>query len=92
MALPWAGPGGGNSTADPLLTYVPKLEETYFTSWEQARVMRKNVDEARAQPTPSLLIASTVLTGVHFAVDVVAAMVLFAGSVLLWRAWGRNGV
>jgi membrane-associated phospholipid phosphatase len=40
----------------------------------------------------TLLIASTVLTGVHFAIDVVAAMVLFAGSVLLWRAWGRNGL
>jgi PAP2 superfamily len=40
----------------------------------------------------TLLIASTVLTGVHFAIDVVAAVVLFAGSVLLWRAWGRTGL
>jgi hypothetical protein len=40
----------------------------------------------------TLLIASTLLTGVHYAIDVVAAVVLFAGSVLLWRAWGRNGL
>jgi hypothetical protein len=40
----------------------------------------------------TLLIASTVLTGVHYAIDVVGAVVLFAGSVLLWRAWGRNGL
>jgi membrane-associated phospholipid phosphatase len=40
----------------------------------------------------TLMIASTVLTGVHYAIDVVGAVVLFAGSVLLWRAWGRNGL
>jgi membrane-associated phospholipid phosphatase len=40
----------------------------------------------------ALLIASTVLTGVHYAIDVVGGVILFAGSVLLWRAWGRNGL
>jgi PAP2 superfamily len=40
----------------------------------------------------TLLIASTILTGAHYGIDVVATVVLFAGSVLLWRAWGRNGV
>jgi hypothetical protein len=40
----------------------------------------------------TLLIASTVLTGAHYGIDVVATVVLFAGSVLLWRAWGRNGL
>jgi membrane-associated phospholipid phosphatase len=40
----------------------------------------------------TLLIVSTVLTGVHYAIDVVGAVVLFAGSVLLWRGWGRNGL
>src|ERR1700676_3824279 len=40
----------------------------------------------------TLLIASTVLAGAHYAIDIVATVVLFAGSVLLWRAWGRNGL
>jgi hypothetical protein len=40
----------------------------------------------------TLMIASTVLTGAHYGVDVVATVVLFAASVLLWRAWGRNGL
>jgi hypothetical protein len=40
----------------------------------------------------TLLIASTMLTGAHYGIDVVATVVLFAGSVLLWRAWGRNGL
>jgi hypothetical protein len=40
----------------------------------------------------TLLIASTVLTGAHYAVDVVATIVLFAGSVLLWRTWRRRGL
>jgi hypothetical protein len=40
----------------------------------------------------TLLIASTVLTGAHYGIDIVATVVLFAGSVLLWRAWGRNGL
>jgi hypothetical protein len=42
MALPWAGPGGGNSTNDPMLTHVPALGETTgFASWAQAQVMRE---------------------------------------------------
>ena len=40
MALPWNGPGGGNSPADPMLKHIPQLSETVFTSWEQAQVMR----------------------------------------------------
>ncbi len=36
----WAGPGGNNSTNNPLLTYVPQLSETTnFTSWTSAQVM-----------------------------------------------------
>jgi hypothetical protein len=38
--LPWTGLGGGNSAADPMLTYIPQLSETFFTSWEDAQVMR----------------------------------------------------
>jgi hypothetical protein len=40
----------------------------------------------------TLLIASTVLAGAHYAIDIVATVVLFAGSVLVWRVWGRNGL
>jgi membrane-associated phospholipid phosphatase len=40
----------------------------------------------------ALLIASTVLTGAHYAIDVAATVLLFWGSVLLWRAWGRSGL
>src|SRR5262249_2445538 len=40
MALPWSGPGGGNSSEDPLLKHVPSLSETTtFPSWAQAQVM-----------------------------------------------------
>ena len=41
MSLPWSGPGGGNSAADPRFKYLPQLAETQFTSWEQAQVMRE---------------------------------------------------
>ncbi len=41
MPLNWSGPGGGNSTIDPQLTYVPALGETYFTDWAQAQVMKQ---------------------------------------------------
>ena len=41
MSLPWIGPGGNNSAADPLLTHLPEVAETHFTSWEQAQVLRK---------------------------------------------------
>jgi hypothetical protein len=40
----------------------------------------------------ALLIAATVLTGAHYAVDVLATFALFAGSVCLWRAWGQRGL
>jgi len=36
----WAGPGGGNVIADPLLKHVPQVSETFFTTWSQAQVMR----------------------------------------------------
>jgi hypothetical protein len=39
-----------------------------------------------------LMIASTVLTGAHYGIDVVATLALFAGSVLLWRRWLGKGV
>ena len=37
-----------------------------------------------------LLIAATVLTGAHYGIDVLASLALFAGSVVLWRAWIRR--
>jgi len=40
LPMPWAGPGGGNLVADPMLKHIPKVSETQFTSWEQAQVMR----------------------------------------------------
>ena len=39
-----------------------------------------------------LLISATVLTGAHYAIDVVMTVVLFAVSVWLWRIWGRSGL
>jgi hypothetical protein len=39
MPLAWSGPGGGNSTADPVFKHIPQLSETYFTNWTQAQVM-----------------------------------------------------
>lgn len=41
MALPWSGPGGNNSAADPMLTHIPTIAETQFTSWEQAQILRE---------------------------------------------------
>lgn len=41
MPLPWTGPGGGNSAADPLLNHIPELSETQFTSFTQAQVLRE---------------------------------------------------
>jgi hypothetical protein len=41
MPLPWAGPGTGNSTADPMLAHIPQLAETYFTNWAEAQVMKQ---------------------------------------------------
>ena len=38
------------------------------------------------------LIASTVLTGAHYGVDVLATLVLFAVSLLVWRRWGSRGL
>jgi Lamin Tail Domain/Bacterial TSP3 repeat len=41
MPLAWAGAGTNNSTANPVLTYVPQLSETTnFNSWESAQVLR----------------------------------------------------
>ncbi|MEO6035272.1 MAG: thrombospondin type 3 repeat-containing protein, partial [Verrucomicrobiota bacterium] len=40
MQLPWTGPGGNNSTADPLFNHTPLLSETVFTNWAQAQIMR----------------------------------------------------
>src|SRR5206468_894585 len=40
MQLPWSGPGGNNSTNNPLLKHIPLLTETSnFTSWAQAQIM-----------------------------------------------------
>src|SRR5439155_17438312 len=40
LPFAWAGPGSGNSLADPLLEHIPQLAETYFTSWDEAQVLR----------------------------------------------------
>ena len=40
MPFAWTGLGGGNSTNDPLLKYIPQLSETVFTTWDQAQVLR----------------------------------------------------
>jgi hypothetical protein len=39
LSLPWTGPGGGNSAADPLLRHIPTVAETDFSSWETAQVL-----------------------------------------------------
>ena len=36
-----------------------------------------------------LLILSTITTGAHYAVDLLATLVMFAGSVWIWRTWGQ---
>ncbi len=40
MPFPWSGPGGGNSTQNPLLKRIPLVSETYFTNWAEAQVLR----------------------------------------------------
>ncbi len=40
MPFTWTGPGGGNSTNDARLKYIPQNSETQFATWEQAQVMR----------------------------------------------------
>jgi spore coat protein CotH len=40
MPYPWLSRGGGNSTNNPLLKYIPQLSETYFSTWSDAQVMR----------------------------------------------------
>ena len=40
IPIPWNGPGGGNSTAAPLLRHVPQWSETQFTNWSQAQILR----------------------------------------------------
>ncbi len=38
----WSGPGGNNSTNDPMIAYVPKLADTTnFTTWASAQVLRE---------------------------------------------------
>jgi hypothetical protein len=51
MQLPWTGPGGGNSGADPLLKHIPQLSETHFTTWDQAQVIRDWLSPLPASPT-----------------------------------------
>lgn len=41
MALPWSGPGSGNTAGDPLFQHTPTLAETTFTSWSSAQVMKQ---------------------------------------------------
>ncbi len=39
MSLSWEGPGGGNSTNNPQLKYVPQVAETDFQDWLSAQVL-----------------------------------------------------
>ena len=41
MPLAWSGPGGGNSTNNPRLKYLPQNSEVQFTTWEQAQIMHE---------------------------------------------------
>jgi hypothetical protein len=41
LPLRWIGPGGGNTTAHPLLVHIPDMAETRFSSWEEAQIMRR---------------------------------------------------
>jgi hypothetical protein len=41
LGTPWSGPGSGNRANDPMLAYIPALEETTnFNSWTEAQVLR----------------------------------------------------
>jgi len=40
MPFAWTGPGGGNSTSDARLNYIPQISETQFATWQAAQVMR----------------------------------------------------
>lgn len=39
MPFIWTGPGGGNTTNDARLKYIPSNAEAQFATWEQAQVM-----------------------------------------------------
>jgi len=39
MPVAYAGPGGGNTIANPMLKHVPLVSETIFTNWAQAQIM-----------------------------------------------------
>jgi hypothetical protein len=41
MPLSWTGPGGNNSTNDPMLQHIPSPAETQFKSWEEAQIVRE---------------------------------------------------
>ncbi|MGE5294708.1 MAG: lamin tail domain-containing protein [Solirubrobacterales bacterium] len=41
LPMSWTGPGSGNFVADPMLTHIPEVSESQFTTWEQAQVMRE---------------------------------------------------
>ena len=47
---PWTGPGGGNSSDDPMLVHLPQLSETVFATWAQAQVMRQWLGLAPGSP------------------------------------------
>ena len=36
----WTGPGASNKIIAPLLKYIPKVTETYFSNWQDAQIMR----------------------------------------------------
>lgn len=40
LPFAWTGPGTNNQVIAPLLTYIPKVSETFFTNWQDAQIMR----------------------------------------------------
>jgi hypothetical protein len=41
VPLAWSGPGTNNPIVDPLLEYIPRVEETVFTNWTGAQILRQ---------------------------------------------------
>jgi hypothetical protein len=40
LPMPWEGPGSGNIVVDPQFKHVPQVSETYFTTWQEAQILR----------------------------------------------------
>ena len=53
LPLPWAGPGTGNTVADPRLIHIPQVSETNFPTFQAAQVMRQWFTLAANSPARS---------------------------------------